>query len=147
MEVVLCGRCKDVVQDGEETQHCRVLGVASTVHVTCPCTLPAVGSTQATPTAPERFTAVPTSLPGTVVVTASKEVFVSRGMLINLDDETEEPASCASAEKMSDSGSAFYHYDDTLDEDTVTSGPVHIDGLPPVKSETPKPKRAKRGLK
>ena len=62
-------------------------------------------------------------------------------------DVVDDCVTCASAEKMSDSGSAFYHYDDTLDEDIVTSGPVHIDGLPPVKSETPKPKRAKRGIK
>ena len=68
---------------------------------TCPCTIAAIGP--ATPTAdPVASVTVPGKLPvgappGTVVVTSSKEVFVSRGTLIDLDDSTESiaPASYA----------------------------------------------------
>ena len=78
-----------------------MLGVAAIAHETCPCTITAIGP--ATPTAdPVAPVAVPGKLPigappGTVVVTSSKEVFVSRGTLIDLDDSTESiaPASYA----------------------------------------------------
>ena len=114
---------------------CKVLGVAAVAHETCSCTIAAVGP--ATPTTDP--VVVPGKLPvgaptGTVVITSAKEVFVSRGTLIDLDDSTE---SIAPNNLYASSTSSYAYPDDEL----TTFSDVHAD------PEKPVIKRAKKNYK
>ena len=88
-QVNTCAKCKAEFVQGEDTVACKLFGAPAVKHVACPKQL-AAGTAGKVPRAvPVQATITPLSGDGSAFVSATNEVFVRKGPLIDLGSDAE----------------------------------------------------------